>query len=133
MKCVKVEETFLITENKLGKLEEVCNSVKEKGINIRAICAYAIEDKAFFRLITSDNATTREVLSNLGEVESKEVVIVELPDEVGMLQQLALKLKQESIDLNYIYGTSSQPNKEAIIVFSSNNNEKAIGVISNWS
>jgi hypothetical protein len=133
MKCVKAEEIFLATENKVGKLEEVCNSIKEKGINIRAICAYALEDKAFFRLITSDNTTTKEVLSNLGEVESREVIIVELPDEVGMLQQLALRLKQENIDLNYIYGTTSQPHKEAIIVFSSNNNEKALEVISNWS
>lgn len=130
MKAVKAEEIILATDNKMGRLEEIAGIIKTSGINIRAISAWGVEDKAFFRLITSDNKKTKEVLSNLGSIESKDVVIVEMPDEVGQLHALGKKLKDASIDLTHVYGTTSEPGKSAIIVFSSNNNEKAIEVVS---
>jgi hypothetical protein len=130
MKGTKGEEIFLVTENKIGKLEEVAQKIKEKGVNIKAISAYAIEDKAFFRLITSENNVAKEALKDLGEIETKEVVIVEMPDEVGKLHELAYRLKEAEVDLEYIYGTTFEPSKPTIIVFSSNNNNKALEIIS---
>ncbi len=129
MKAVKGEEVFLTTENKVGKLEEVTRVIKEKAINIRAINAYALGNQACLRLLTSDNTKTKEVLRGIGKVESKEVVIVEMPDEVGQLHNLALLLKNANIDLTHIYGTTSQPKGSAIIVFSCNDNEKALKVL----
>jgi hypothetical protein len=130
MKAVKGEEIFLATENKVGKLEEIAGLIQQKGINIRAINGYAVENKAFFRLVTSDNAKTKEALQAAGKVESKEVVIAEMPDEVGQLHRLTSKLKNAGIDLTHIYGTTSQPKGSAIIVFSSKNNDKALEVLS---
>ena len=130
MKGVKGTEILFTAENRMGKLEEVARLIKDSGINIRTISAWAVDDKAFFRLITSDNAKAKETLQSLGNVESKEVVIVEMPDEVGQLYKLAAKLKEANIDLTHIYGTTSEPGKAAIIVFSSNDNEKALKVIS---
>lgn len=130
MKAVKAEELILTADNKIGKLEEIAGIIKDNGLNIRAISAWGVDDKALFRLITSDNAKTKEVLASIGTIDSKDVVIVEMPDEVGQLQALGKKLKDASIDLTHIYGTTSEPGKSAIIVFSSDNNEKAIEVVS---
>ncbi len=52
-----------------------------------------------------------------------------MPDEVGQLHNLALLLKNANIDLTHIYGTTSQPKGSAIIVFSCNDNEKALKVL----
>lgn len=130
MKGVKGVEIVLTVENKVGRLEEVSSAVKDKGINIRAINAWVEKNKAVFRLITSDNSNTEEVLKKTGKVKRNEVVIVEMPDEAGQLHSLALKLKEAQIDLNYIYGTASEPGRGSIIVFSSNDNDKALEVIS---
>lgn len=130
MKAVKGEEIFITTENKVGKLEEVTKSVMGNGINIRGISAYAVGDKAYFRLITSDNVKAKEILKKVGALQTKEVIIVDMPDEVGQLNNLAAKLKEANIDLMHIYGTTSKPNQSAIIVFSSNNNNKALELIS---
>ncbi|MDP2923675.1 MAG: hypothetical protein Q8O30_08170 [Candidatus Omnitrophota bacterium] len=130
MKAVKGEEIFITTENKVGKLEEVTKSVMGNGINIRGISAYAVGDKAYFRLITSDNAKAKEILKKVGALQTKEVIIVDMPDEVGQLNNLAAKLKEANVDLMHIYGTTSKPNQSAIIVFSSNNNNKALELIS---
>jgi hypothetical protein len=130
MKAVKGEEIFITTANKVGRLEEVTKLVKDSGINIRGISAYAVMDKAYFRLITSDNAKAKNILKNIGDLQTKEVVIVDMPDEVGALHTLASKLKTANIDLTHIYGTTSKPQQSAIIVFASNNNNKALELLS---
>lgn len=130
MRGVKGEEVFLIVDNKVGKLEEVAGTVKESRVNIRAISAWGVEDKAFFRLITSDNDKAKGALKRVGSVESKEVVIVEMPDEVGQLHALAAKLKDANIDISHIYGTTSEEGRPAIVVFACNDNEKALQAIS---
>ncbi len=130
MKCAKGVELLLTTDNKVGKLEEIAGAIKGVGINIRAISAWAFDDKAFFRLVASDTEQTKQVLKVFGTVEERGVVIVDMPDEVGQLFTLASKMKDNNIDLEYIYGTTSEPGKAAIIIFASDNNEKALEVIS---
>jgi len=130
MKAVKGKEIIFTGENKIGELEDIAGILKDNGVNVRAISAWAISDKAVFRLLTSDNVKTKELLSIKGAVEEREVVIVEMPDEVGQLQLLASKLKGNGLDLDYIYGTTYEPGKSAIIIFSANDNEKALGIIS---
>ncbi|MCD6228343.1 MAG: ACT domain-containing protein [Candidatus Omnitrophica bacterium] len=131
MKVVKGEEVFLTVPNKVGLLEEICKLISESGVNIRAICAYVVDDKALFRIVTSDNTKTKEILeANNYSLEKKEVVIVELPDKVGELYNFASKIKNAGIDLNYIYGTTAAPQENAILVFSSDNNEKVLDLLS---
>ncbi|MDD3296411.1 MAG: hypothetical protein PHU64_03525 [Candidatus Omnitrophica bacterium] len=130
MKGVKGKELILTTENKVGKLEEIARAIKDEGINLRAISAWSFEDKAFFRIVSSDNVKTKEILQLLGKVEEKEVIIVEMTDEMGQLFSLASKLKDNNIDINHIYGTASEPDKSVIVVFSSANNNKALELIS---
>ena len=130
MKAVKGKEILFTGENKIGELEEISRIIKDNGFNIRAISAWAFNGKAVFRLITSDNAKTKELLLAKGTVEEREVVIVEMLDEVGQLQLLAFKLKGSGLDLDYIYGTTYEPGKSAIIIFSANDNEKALEIIS---
>ncbi|RKY40616.1 MAG: hypothetical protein DRP76_01550 [Candidatus Omnitrophota bacterium] len=130
MKVVKTEEIFLVTSNEVGKLAQITGVIAQKNINIRTICAYVRDNQAIFRIITSDNLRAKEVLSQDHNVELKEVVLVELPDEIGQLHKLGGKLKEEGIDLEYIYGTTSS-SQVATLIFSSNDNEKALKILSN--
>lgn len=130
MKAVKGKEILFTGENKIGELEEITRPIKDSGIDIRAISAWAVNGKAVFRLVTSDNAKTKELLLAKGTVDEREVVIVEMPDEVGQLQLLAEKLKGNGLDLDYLYGTTYKPGQSAIIIFSANDNEKALSIIS---
>ena len=130
MKAVKATELLLIADNKVGKLAEISRQVKENGINIRAISAWSFDNKAYFRLVVSDNAQAKKVLGSLGKLEEKEVIIVELPDEVGQLFNLTTKLKNNGIDIRYIYGTTSQPGSAAMVILSSDSSEKVLAIIS---
>ncbi|MCF7907866.1 MAG: hypothetical protein K9L86_03185 [Candidatus Omnitrophica bacterium] len=130
MKAKKATELLLIADNKVGKLAEISQQVKENGLNIQAISAWAFDDKAYFRLVASDSSKARETLQGLGKLEEREVLIVDMPDEVGQLFLLTSKLKDSNIDIRYIYGTASQPGSSAIVVLSSDSNEKALEIIS---
>jgi len=129
MKAVKGKEITFSLGNKVGQLEEVSKRVSSAGVNIRAVSAWVADDKAYFRLVTSDNAKTKAALAGLGAISEKDVVIVEMPDKTGQLHALASKLKDNSIDLTHIYGTTSEAGRPAIIILSSNNNDKALEVI----
>jgi len=129
MKAVKGEELILTCDNKVGQLDELTSLLKGKNINLRGISAYIVDSRAVFRLITSDNAKAKEILKKIGSLQTKEVVIVDIPDEVGQLNLIAKKLKDANIDLMHIYGTTSRPHESAIIVFASNDNNKALTII----
>jgi hypothetical protein len=129
MKAVKGEELILTVENKVGRLEEITTLLKDNGINLRGIAAYVMDTKAIFRLITSDNSKAKEILKSLGVLAAKDVVIVDMLDEVGQLSLIAAKLKAAGLDLTHIYGTTSKPHQSAIVVFASTDNNKALEII----
>ncbi len=131
MKAVIAQELFVETENKVGLLNEISKAISEAGVNIRTISAYSVENKAFFRIITSDNNKTKEVISSADtDSKDREVVILELEDKVGALTEASQKLKEGNIDLTYMYGTVSADGNVCMLVFSSNDNDKAIEVLS---
>ena len=131
MQGQKNEEIILTAANAIGKLEEISGILKAAAINIITICAYAMEGKALFMLVTSDNKKAKECLSPLGQIETREIIIVAVPNSIGQLQSLTGKLKAAQIDLNYIYGTATGEGESASIVFSSNNNAKALALLTN--
>ncbi|MBU4343514.1 MAG: ACT domain-containing protein, partial [Candidatus Omnitrophica bacterium] len=54
-KCVKTKELIITTPDKAGMLSEVSSVMASNGININALCAYAMEGKAIFMILTDDN------------------------------------------------------------------------------
>lgn len=125
------KQIHVIAENKMGTLADMSQWLADKGINIKSVCAYADGDKAHFHLITSDNKKAAEILhARNTEVSEEEVVVVEMQDKVGMLKDMAKKLKGVEVDIKYIYGsTSGAPNAQSIVVFDSDDNKKAINAI----
>ena len=124
------KELLAVTENRVGMLAEICSTVSGSGVNIQAINAYALDNKANFRLITDNNQKAQGALQAKGyKVNEQDVVMVELPNRVGVLKETADKLKARSIDLEYIYGTTCSGGCDCLLVFASNNNAQAIEVL----
>ncbi len=125
-KAKLAKQIMLETGNKVGTLAEVSNVAASAGVNIEAICAYAMEDKAIFYLVTGNNKDALSLFKAKGySVKEDEVVLVSLPNTVGSAASMAGKLKAANIDLQYIYGSTSSA-KEALIVIKSDNNTKAL-------
>lgn len=126
------KELFIETVNKVGMLEELTSKIAAKGVNIEAVNAYVVGDKAYFRLIVTDIAKAKSALAGF-KAEEKEVVIVNLKNKVGAAGEIASKLKKANINLTHVYGSICACRKNecnSLFIFSSNNNQKAIEVLS---
>ena len=128
-KCSKAKELIVTTEDKAGMLAEVSAAISGQGVNVSAICAYGMEGKAIFMLLTSDNAKAKSVAASKGwKADEGEVVVVELVNKIGAAKEIADKLKAKNVNLKYCYGTTCTcaPNCACRLVLKSDNNDAII-------
>ena len=128
-KAKKVKQLSLTMPNKVGLLSEIGTALAGAKVNITAICAYGMENKAYFMIVTESNAKAKKALSPLEvKIEEEDVITVEMPNKVGELQKVAEKIADAGIDIYYMYGTAGT-GKSSICVFKTADDTKAIRVI----
>ena len=128
-KARKVREISFTMQNKVGLLWRVTAAIAGAKVNITAICAYAMENSAYFMLTTDSNAKAKKALASLGVgMEEKDVVEVEMLNKAGELQKVAKKIADAGIDIEYMYAAAGA-GKTAICVFKTADDKKAIKVI----
>lgn len=128
-KARKVKEISFEMPNKVGLLSEITAAIAGAKVNITAVCAYGMENTAYFMLTTDGNAKAKKALAPLDvAIEEKDVVEVEALDKPGELQKVAKKIADVGIDIEYMYATASSGKKETCI-FMTSDNAKAIKVI----
>ena len=130
-KAKLARELVVGADNKVGMLAEVSGIISAAGVNISAISAYAMGEKAIFRLVTSDNDKAENVLVQRGfNVTENEVVAVNLPDQVGKAKEVSEKIKLAGINLDYIYGsTCGCANTQALMIIGSKENKRVMNAI----
>lgn len=125
-KASKVKEIVVTTPDKVGMLAEVTGIVAGAGVNILAICAYAMEGQAKFIMLTSDNAKAVNALkAKKMSIQELDAVSVSLNNKVGAAKELAEKLAKAGVDLNYCYGSTGN-GSEALFVLSAKDTNKAL-------
>ena len=123
--AVKLKQLSFTLPDRIGLLAEVTAFITAAKINIEAICAYGIGDEGYFMIITDNNTKARKVIANLGaEVQTEDVIAVEVPDKLGQLQQVAKKISDAGIDISYIYG--SPVKQKMTLVIKTANDKKAL-------
>ena len=130
VKVKKIKQIVATMTNNVGQLEEVSGAIKETGANINAVCAYAMESKAYFMIVTDNNAKVLPALKKKGcDVKEEEVIEIGLGNKVGALAEMGKKLASAGIDLNYVYGSVCESSGPCRLIFSSNNDDKAIDIL----
>ncbi len=106
-----------------GTLAEVLSVVSSSGINIVALCAYAIEGMVAIMFVSEDHNAAKTVLEKKGfDVQEEEVVLVTVENQPGALQAVTNKIAEEGNDLTLIYGSTDKDAERSSIVLISRNN-----------
>jgi hypothetical protein len=127
-KAKKVRETSFTMPNRVGLLSEITAAIAKAKVNITAICAYAMENEAYFMLTTNSPAKAKKALTPLGRgIEEREVVEVEVPNKPGELQKVAKRIADAGVDIEYMYATAGAG--KASCVFKTADDLKAMKVI----
>ncbi|HAM53159.1 MAG TPA: amino acid-binding protein [Nitrospiraceae bacterium] len=127
---MKVEQISIFLENKSGRLAEVASVLAEAGVNIRALSLADTTDFGILRLIVNDTEKAKKVLKDSGFTVGKtEVIAVEVSDRPGGLAHILNVMKDESINVEYMYAFVQKSGGNAIIIFRFDELEKAIDIL----
>lgn len=124
------KEAVVQVPNRMGMLTRVARLVSDKGIDIQAVVATVDGTDAIIRLVTDDHQRTMDVLreNNLNPQEAR-VVVVEVANRPGLLRHIAERLVSENLDLAYLYGSATTAAEKCLVIFASNNNDRAVVVL----
>ena len=124
--CKEISATV---PDKVGRLAEVTDKIKDAGVNIIALCAWAEGDRGQLRMVTEDNDKACQAVSPIVEsCELGEVVCVKAANTPGTLNEIAHKLADASIGIDLVYATVTDA-PEATVVLKTTDNAKAAEIL----
>ncbi len=111
-------EVSIFLENKIGHVERITQILKKNEINIRTM---SINDTAngwgILNLLVNNPQKAYKALETEGvSVALKEVIALEMKDELGGLDDLLLKVTQAKVNFNNAYGRIIEETKAAILI-----------------
>ena len=112
-----IQQISVFVENKQGKLVETVKTLADNDINIRAMSIADTKDFGILRMITSDNAKTKEVLSSDSVVNTTDVIAVKMADRPGSLYKVIDILSKAGINIEYMYAFTASDALGAYVVF----------------
>jgi hypothetical protein len=100
-----MKEITVVAGNETGSLAAVAEALGGIGVNIEAISAYGMENKAIFRIITTDSATAVKALSKLPgvKVHEADTLIYKMINRPGELGKVTRKLANRGVNLESLY------------------------------
>jgi len=124
----KINELYVVVENRPNTAGELFRILKKKKISIYAVGIF--QDTA--RLYVSDPEKAVEALQeNNYVVEEREVLQVLLPNRQGALLELTVKLGNAGINIEYLYGALEPNQGNGIVIFEVDQPDLAIEIFRN--
>lgn len=128
-----MKEITVVASNDVGSLAAVSEALGGVGVNIEAISAYGLDNKAIFRLITTDVTTTLKALNrvpNVQQIKEADTIVLKLINRPGELGKITRKLANRGINLESLYiVTKKQDYTEIAIKPEASSFEKAKEVL----
>lgn len=124
----KITELFVLLDDKPGTIGDLTRIFKKKNISIFAIGLFI--DTARIQVSSPEKAL--EYVQEHGyQAELREVLGLVLPNHQGALMELTQKLGNAGININYMYGTMEQKQKQGLIILEVDNADLALDIFKN--
>jgi len=112
--------------NRRGELAKLCRVLADKKVNILAISVAENSDMGTVRLVVSDADAALAALQDQGLTCARtEVLVLELPNKVGVLADAAETLRAARVNIDYVYGSTGRGRGKAMIVVGTANLKSA--------
>lgn len=123
----RITEIFVVLENKPSTLGDLCSHLAENGINIDAIGVF--QDAA--KLLVNNVNKAMKILSKLDyTTELRDVLLIQLENRPGALAEMATKLGNKGVNIEYCYGTLSKKKNSTAVIIDVSDIEKALKILS---
>jgi hypothetical protein len=130
MKYAVHRQLSIAIENQPGRLASISRALAHESINIRNLSVVDNVEQGMIRLVTSDAARCKTVLTQLGlyvvEADVLEVILTDTPGKLALLSQA---LADAQINIDYAYGSEDRAQEHIRIIIKVSNLSKACEVI----
>ena len=113
-----ITQLSVFLENKSGRLADVCRTLGENEVNIRALCIADTSDFGILRMIVDKPEAGVECLREAGfSVGETHVLAVQMPDVPGGLGGVLDLLGGKEINIEYMYAFFTTVEGNAVVVW----------------
>jgi hypothetical protein len=101
-------ELRVILENKPGSLAQLCTVLGDARVNIEGIQGMSREAESIVQFVANDPDRAADALQRAGiACTRREVLIVKILDQPGMLGDVALVMSEAGINIDSVYVTTA--------------------------
>ncbi|HEY6206958.1 MAG TPA: ACT domain-containing protein [Chthoniobacterales bacterium] len=112
--------------NRPGALARVCAALAQAGINIHALATSDTIDHSVVRMVVSDPTRALMLLGETGTLAlESEVLMIEGANEPGMLGQIAQRLADSKVNIEYAYLAASPGAERGLAILRTSDVEQA--------
>ena len=123
----KAKQISVSLENKPGRLARFCQYLAKRKINIIAISVAETTEQGVVRMVVDRPSAALKAIAEYGSLTCSEtdVLLVDLPNEVGALAKVVDKLAARKINVSFVYGSTGDGGGKTYIVVGTPNVEGA--------
>ncbi|WP_305513194.1 MULTISPECIES: acetolactate synthase [unclassified Methanobrevibacter] len=127
---MKIKQLSIFLQNKMGSLSKPLEVLTVANVNIRAMCMADTSEFGILRLVVDNPEKGKQALEeNNFLVKITEIIGVEMNDAPGGLASILEIIKENSIDLEYLYAFSHDKSNKAILLLHADNIDKLISIL----
>jgi len=127
---MKIKQLSIFLQNRMGSLSKPLEVLSENGINIRAMCMADTSEFGILRLVVDNPLKGKEVLEESNFlVKITEIIGVEMNDTPGGLTDVLKVIKDNQIDLEYLYAFTHDKVNKAILLLHADDIDNLIKVL----
>lgn len=125
-----VDQLSIFLENKEGRLHNILDIIEELNVNIRALSLADTSEFGILRLIVDNPSLVKEKLEERDYiVKITKVLAVAISDQPGGLNLILRLLKNNDINLEYLYAFVEQKTYNAIVILRLENMEDGLKIL----
>ncbi|MDD3375110.1 MAG: hypothetical protein PHY73_05245 [Candidatus Omnitrophica bacterium] len=124
------KQLLVKVSNSVGTLAEVSSLISSSGINLLAVCAYAVDKNGLMMFVCDNHKRAIKILKEKKyDVREEEIVFLTVDNKPGALLSATQRISECKIDITLLYGSVEQKSKKSRIVLIAENNNAVIAAI----
>ncbi|WP_027399745.1 ACT domain-containing protein [Anaerovorax odorimutans] len=125
-----IKQISIFTQNKKGSLSQITEILDAHKIDIRAIAIFDTTEYGILRMVVDDPDKAVELLKAEGIVAKvSKVIAVEPEDKPGALNEIFTVLRDNDLNIEYIYSFVMRKTEMPYIVLKLDNQETAVNIL----
>lgn len=114
---MSLKQLSVFVENTKGAMYRVTSALAKEGVDIKALSVADTANYGILRLIVSDMAVSRKVLTEIGcLVQETDVVCVLMEDKPGRLAAILSVLDKADMNIDYLYAFLTPRDGKAYVI-----------------